>query len=90
MRRRAAARQALQLTERDFVLLLIGNDWKTKGLETLFKAIAAHRNLPLKLLVAGQDERAPFLDQVRLLDLESKVQFLQPSPDVLGPARTHG
>ena len=32
--KRDASRQSLSYAERDFVLLLIGNDWKTKGLDT--------------------------------------------------------
>lgn len=83
LRRREVCRQALQLAGSDFVLLLVGNDWKKKGLTTLLRAIAANRHLPLKLLVVGRDEYAPFLEQIRQLQLENRVFFPQPSPDVM-------
>jgi glycosyltransferase involved in cell wall biosynthesis len=83
LRRRESCRQALQLTAGDFVLLLVGNDWKKKGLTTLLRAIAADRQLPLKLLVVGRDQHAPFLALARQLELENRVLFPQPSPDIM-------
>ncbi len=81
--RRAAARVQLQLASGDFALLLIGNDWKNKGLDTLLRALAECRGLPLKLLVAGADDRTSFEPLVRELALSGRVKFLAPSDDVL-------
>lgn len=83
LRRRDACRKALNLSESDFVLLLVGNDWKKKGLAPLLKAAAANHGLPLKLLVVGRDDRAPFLEQILQLELGSRVFFPEPSPDVM-------
>ena len=83
LRRREASRDALHLQATEFVLLLVGNDWKKKGLTPLLKAVAANRQLPLRLLVVGRDDRAPFLEQVRQLDLENRVLFPEPSPDIM-------
>lgn len=83
LRRRDSCRQSLHLSENDFVLLLVGNDWKKKGLTPLLKAAALDRELPLKLLVVGRDDRAPFLEQIRRLELHDRVIFPQPSPDVM-------
>lgn len=57
---RAGARARYKLQETDFVLLLIGNDWRNKGLSTVLEAMAALRDIPLRLLIAGQDAAAPF------------------------------
>jgi len=81
--RRDASRRALDLAQNEFVLLLVGNDWKKKGLTPLLKAVAANRDFPLRLLVVGRDNRAPFLEQIRLLDLGNRVSFLGPSPDIM-------
>ena len=83
LRRRPQARQALALSEGEFVLVLVGNDYKKKGLTPLLKAVASIRNIPFRLLVVGRDDRAPFLDQIRRLDLDGRVQFPEPSPDVM-------
>lgn len=57
---REEERSRLKFQEGDFVLLLIGNDWRNKGLSTILDAMAANRELQLHLLVAGQDAAAPF------------------------------
>lgn len=57
LRKEARARYKFQ--EADLVLLLIGNDWRNKGLTTVLEAMAASWELPLRLLVAGQDAAAP-------------------------------
>lgn len=84
-RRRHAARARAEnwLSPEDFALLLIGNDWRTKGLDALLRAVAACRDLPLKLLVVGTDDRSAFDPQVRQLGLPDRVQFLAPSDDVV-------
>ena len=83
MVRRNASRQSLSYAASDFVLLLIGNDWKKKGLDTLLKALALLTDLPLRALVVGSDEPGfyrPLLDQLALQD---RVRFEKPSADVL-------
>jgi UDP-glucose:(heptosyl)LPS alpha-1,3-glucosyltransferase len=66
-----------------FCLLLIGNDWKSKGLDTLLRAISDCADLPFMLLVVGSDDRRAHAETVRALNLADKVQFLGPSPDVM-------
>jgi len=83
LRRRAQVRQALQIADSEFVLLLVGNDWKKKGLATLLSAAAANRRLPLRVLVVGRDDRTPFLAQIQKLDLQGRVFFPEPSLDVM-------
>ena len=83
MGKRDASRQSLSYGERDFVLLLIGNDWKTKGLDTLLRAIALLKDLPLRMLVVGNDEPSLYRPLVDQLALQDRVRFEKPSLDVL-------
>src|SRR5580704_9255342 len=81
--RRDSERSTLQIDSSTFCLLLIGNDWKSKGLDALLRAIAECRELPLFLLVAGSDGQRVYSEAIQELALESKVRFLEPSPDVV-------
>jgi glycosyltransferase involved in cell wall biosynthesis len=81
--RRSAARERFRLAPGDFALLLIGNDWKKKGLEALLVAIAASKDLPVKLLVVGEDDRSGFEQQARSLCVFERLQFHSPSDDVV-------
>ena len=83
LRRRTEARRELQISESSFVILLIGNDWKNKGLPCLLKAVAALPQLPLRVLVAGRDSRNLFLSQIEALHLRERVLFADPSADVM-------
>jgi glycosyltransferase involved in cell wall biosynthesis len=81
--RRDSERSSLQIGSSAFCLLLIGNDWKNKGLDALLRAIAECRELPFFLLVVGSDSRREYSEVVQELALESKVRFLEPSRDVV-------
>jgi UDP-glucose:(heptosyl)LPS alpha-1,3-glucosyltransferase len=80
---RASARDRFRLSSSDFVLLLIGNDLKKKGLDCVLAALAEHRDLGLRLLVVGSDRRAEYEQMVRNLGLGERVLFLDASPDVI-------
>jgi glycosyltransferase involved in cell wall biosynthesis len=80
---RKAAREKFSLRTEDFVVLLIGNDWKKKGLDGLIRALAEIRQLPWKLLVVGSDEPSLYKQGLRDGGLFERVTFLKPSPDVL-------
>lgn len=75
---------------RDFVLLLIGNDWRNKGLEILLQGVAQclaqnpaqDNGMSLRLLVVGQDVQAPFRLEAQKLGIAQHVQFFAPVPDV--------
>jgi UDP-glucose:(heptosyl)LPS alpha-1,3-glucosyltransferase len=81
--RRPRSRALFNFSDDDFVLLLIGNDWKVKGLDQLLRAIEVNPNLPLRLLVVGRDESSLYATRLRLSKIESRVTFQQPSSDVL-------
>ena len=64
------------------VLLLMGNDWRNKGLQTLLLACSQCNDLPLRLLIVGQDEQQPFRAEAEKLGITARVQFFSPVPDV--------
>ena len=80
---RASARARFRLSPSDLALLLIGNDWKKKGLDCLLQAMAACRELGLKLLVVGSDQRSEYEAAAGHLGLAERVFFLEPSSDVI-------
>jgi len=81
--RRAAAREQFFVTPGTFLCLLIGNDWRNKGLDAFLHALAECRDLPVQLLIVGSDDPSAFLSLVNQLGLSSRVQFRAPSDDVL-------
>ncbi len=82
-KRRAEARRRMGFEEKDFVLLLVGNDWKKKGLTCLFEAVARCQELPMKVLVVGRDARAPYEAAIARMGLQGRVRFAAPSADVV-------
>ena len=82
-RRRDSERASLGIGATDFCLLMIGNDWKNKGLDTLLDALSGCREIGFTLLVVGSDDRRLYDEQIRRLDLESKIRFPGSSPDVM-------
>lgn len=78
---RIAAREMLGFSSSDFVLLLIGNDWKKKGLLCLLQALALSKTEQLKLVVAGRDEVSHFQASVDRHGLDSRVHFLPERAD---------
>jgi UDP-glucose:(heptosyl)LPS alpha-1,3-glucosyltransferase len=81
--RREATRQRFKYSDEDFVLLLIGNDWKNKGLIPLLRAFALLRDLPLQLLVVGADDSRFYEPWVAKLATPGRMRFEAPSIDVL-------
>ena len=81
--KRDVSRQSFSYAEHDLVLLLIGNDWKKKGLDTLLKAIALLPDLPLCLLVVGSDDPTFYRPLVDRHGLQNRTRFEKPSSDVL-------
>jgi glycosyltransferase involved in cell wall biosynthesis len=80
--RRSVSRRRMKLDDCDFVVLLIGNDWKKKGLDQLLRALAIIE-IPIQLLVVGKDDPGLYRTALRRLRLEDRVRFLAPSADVL-------
>ncbi len=79
---RVAARAALGLGADRFAVLLVGNDWRKKGLLTLLSAMRELSDLPVDLFVAGRDDPGLFGAFIRENELEGRVHFLPPRKDV--------
>ncbi len=81
--RRAEARRRRGFRDEDFVLLLIGNDWRNKGLSTVLEAMAALSTLPVRVLVVGNDTSESFLARATRLGLQDRCSWEISSFDVL-------
>ena len=79
---REAARRQRYISPQQIVLLLVGNDWRNKGLNALFAALANCKDLPLHLLVVGQDEQGPFRARAAIAGVGERVEFCAPVSDV--------
>ncbi len=82
MAAREQARAGLKLEPEDFVVLLVGNDLRKKGVRTLIESMKLLRDSRVVLLVATRDDAAPFRAVVREAGLEGRVQFHPPRADV--------
>ena len=81
---RAEARSRYKFLETDFVVLLVGNDWRNKGLSTLLAALAANPETRLHLLVAGQDAAGPSFHQAaRTLGVSDRCRWETASVDAI-------
>ena len=81
MARRGEARRELGIRDEQFVLLLVGNDWRKKGLCTLLDVLPVLDRQVL-LLVVGDDEKFLYVRQIQRYDLVDRVRFLPSRPDV--------
>ena len=76
------SRKQLAISSEKFVVLLIGNDWKNKGLRVLLESLVRMRELPIELLVVGREDSAPYRAMARERGLEDRLHFLPPRNDV--------
>jgi len=76
------SRQQYRCSPGEFVLVLIGNDWRNKGLPALLQALAVCKDLPIRLLIVGQDEPTSFRGVAEILGVEDRVQFFAPVRDI--------
>ena len=79
---RAGARQALGLRDEMFTLLLIGNDWRKKGLGTLLDALTKLEDLPVQLVVVSNEAKAVSQAVAQYPALRELVHVLPPRKDV--------
>lgn len=80
---RSEARELRGFRTDDLVLLLIGNDWSTKGLHTIVEALSSLQQLPLQLLVVGSDDPDSFRARAKELGVLDRCHFEPPNPNVL-------
>ena len=80
---REGARRRRGIREGECVLLLVGNDWWTKGLPTVLAAMKALSSLPLRLIVVGNDSAEYFRIEAAQLGVQEQCLWEVPSADVL-------
>ena len=80
---RQGARYRRNFSDKELVLLLIGNDWRVKGLPTILAAVAATRDLPLRLIVVGSDVATGFQSNAQQLGIAGRCRWESPRPDVI-------
>jgi glycosyltransferase involved in cell wall biosynthesis len=80
---RSEARLCRTIQETDFVVLLIGNDWGVKGLETVLRAAGALRELPIQIIAAGDDSPDSFREAAKSLGISERCRFEPSREDVL-------
>jgi UDP-glucose:(heptosyl)LPS alpha-1,3-glucosyltransferase len=81
--RRSAARHRRNLQDSHFVVLLIGNDLRAKGLDTVLRAVSALRELPILVIAAGDDSPDSFREMAKSLGISERCRFEPCREDVL-------
>jgi UDP-glucose:(heptosyl)LPS alpha-1,3-glucosyltransferase len=79
---RESVRKELGISIDRFVVLLLGNDWRNKGLPVLLDTLARLRELPVDLLVVGREDPSHYRAMVREHGLNDRVHFFPPRNDV--------
>jgi UDP-glucose:(heptosyl)LPS alpha-1,3-glucosyltransferase len=70
-----ALRYKMGLHEDERVLLFVGNEFARKGLHVVIKAMSRLRGYPMRLVVLGGDDPAPFVRLASRFGLASKIEF---------------
>jgi UDP-glucose:(heptosyl)LPS alpha-1,3-glucosyltransferase len=86
MELRNAMRKQLGLSAKDFLLLMVGSGFRTKGLDRTLHAFAdlpAEMQKYSRLLVIGKDNPKPYLNLAHKLGIKNKIEFLGGRDDVV-------
>ena len=81
--RRGQSRQLRHFGEDDFVLLLIGNDWRNKGLSTILEALPKLLDTSAKLLIIGDDDTASWSAMAGRFGVLDRCVWEPPRADIL-------
>jgi len=79
---REPARSALAIPQNQFVLILVGNDWRNKGVPVLLNALAGLRDRPIRLLIVTGEDLSACRRLVTKKALDDRVFFLPPRKDI--------
>lgn len=74
--RKKNARSLLGLPQDGYCILFVANDYRKKGLKTLLKALAQCPSRFVLAVVGNLSEMPIFMEQMKTLNLESRVFFL--------------
>jgi glycosyltransferase involved in cell wall biosynthesis len=81
-RLREGARSELGLSEDQFTLVLVGNDWRNKGVPVLLDALAQTTDLPVNLIIVSREDPTSCRTLIAERGLEGRVKFVPPRNDV--------
>ncbi|OUR70786.1 UDP-glucose--LPS alpha 1,3-glucosyltransferase WaaG [Methylophaga sp. 41_12_T18] len=82
---RADVRASLAINDNEFILMMVGTAFKTKGVD---RSIAALASLPptlrdiARLVIVGDGDSKSYLEQANKLDVKDKVEFLGGRKDI--------
>ena len=79
---RREARTAIGLAVEEFAVLIVGNDWRNKGVPTLLDALVCLRALPIALMIVSREHPEACRLKVHEKRLDEKVRFLPPRKDI--------
>jgi glycosyltransferase involved in cell wall biosynthesis len=79
---RQAARSELELPEDQLAVILVGNDWRNKGVLALLEALEQLRELPIELFFVSDEDPSACWGFVKEKKLENRVRFLAPRKDI--------
>ena len=79
---RGEARAKLEITKDELVIILVGNDWRNKGVPVLLEAFEQLRELPIRLFIVSREDPSACRALVKEKRLEDRVRFLEPRNDI--------
>jgi glycosyltransferase involved in cell wall biosynthesis len=79
---RQEARSKLELPEGRLAVIMVGNDWRNKGVLALLEALEHLRDLPINLFIVSSEDSSQCWRLVKEKQLENKVRFLAPRADI--------
>jgi phosphatidylinositol alpha-1,6-mannosyltransferase len=79
---RESARKELQLPPEQFTLILVGNDWRNKGVPALLAALAELRDLEIGLLIVTREDSPSCRQLIAEKKLSDRVVLLPPRKDI--------
>jgi UDP-glucose:(heptosyl)LPS alpha-1,3-glucosyltransferase len=81
-RLREPARRTLGIPQNQFTLILVGNDWRNKGVPVLLNVLADLRDLPVGLLIVTGEGLSACRRLVTEKGLDDRVFLLPPRKDI--------
>jgi glycosyltransferase involved in cell wall biosynthesis len=80
---REQARASRHFRDEESVLLLIGNDWRNKGLPSILEALEKLSGSPSRLLIVGNDSTAHFREMAKNLGVSDRCVWEKGCADIL-------
>ena len=79
---RGEARNSLEITKGEFAIIMVGNDWRNKGVPVLLEALDQLRELPIRLFIVSREDPSACQVLVKEKRLDNRVRFLTPRNDI--------